>query len=147
MLLHQPKLSLANNIIKAMKNYVGGKCSVSVFQWEGAQGNHFNIIQSFWLKCFPFSCICLGNILFQLFICFKSSFMRANLFAKCFLQLKNQSLARKNFCQGGFDQSFYSSSWDWQNWLILYNSQHLSFNIPIYESWTITSGHIFCIII
>lgn len=37
------------------------------------------------------------------------------LFAKCFLQLKIKFSLEKYVRQEGFDQSFYSSSWGWQN--------------------------------
>lgn len=70
MLFHRPTLSLGNKTDKALKHYMEGhKNSVSAFQ-SGAWGNSYNVMQSSWIKCFQFLCLCLQNILFQLFISF-----------------------------------------------------------------------------
>lgn len=125
MLFHRPTLSLGNKTDKALKHYMKGhKNSVSAFQ-SGAWGNSYNVMQSSWIKCFQFLCLCLQNILFQLFIYFLYFFSPGKkiLFPKWFLQLQIKFSKEKYFFQEVSDQGFYRSSQGWKHWLIAENSQ------------------------
>lgn len=98
--LDRPTHSLVKKTVKAMKYHVGGNAnSISVFQWEEAHEATTTTATScnpFDLKASHFHAFVWGIFCFNYLLILIFPLWKQILFPKCFLQLKNQVLTRKN---------------------------------------------------